>query len=172
MRILRLAAAMTAGVLAADSAWAIRAPVVMPPAGAELPSASRHCYVKVLEGARPDLRRARLYGPGRLAVEVPGAREMAWVGETLVFSVSPASGRPGIYAWDCGAATVVRILGPERVNVAHPGGTDLYRLVEIDGDILYYAHAPDVDSPTLERDLQRGIEALRLRPAHPRISMR
>jgi hypothetical protein len=172
MRILRLAAAAAACGFAAASAWAIRAPVVVPPAGAELASASRRCYVKVLEGERPDLRRARLYGPGRLAAEVPGAREMAWVGETLVFSVSPASGRPGIYAWDCGAATLVRVLGPERVNVAHPGGTDLYRLVEIDGDILYYAHAPDVDSPTLERDLQRDIEALRLHPAQPRISMR
>jgi hypothetical protein len=172
MGLARLAAGILAGTVAATTAWAIRAPVVVPPAGAELLSASRQCYVKVLEGARPDVRRVRLYGPRRLALEVSGAREMAWIGETLVFSVSPASGQPGIYAWDCAASSVVRVVGPERANLAHPGGTDLYRLVEIDGDILYYAHAPDVDSPTLERDLQRGIETLRLSAAHPRISMR
>ena len=165
-------AAACACALAATAAAANGVPIGLPAAGSELYSPSRRCYAKVLEDARGRMLRARLYARERLVVEVAGAREMAWAGETLVYALSPASGRPGIYAWECGRPSARRVVRPSRASLAHPAGSDVYQLVEIDGDILYYAHAPDVDSPTLERDLQRGIEALRLRPAHPRISMR
>lgn len=168
-----LVSAVPALALASSGAIALPAP------GAELFSPSRQCFAKVLEDPREDVRpvaraalRARLYARDRLVREVPGAREMTWVGEVLVFAVSPAQGDPGVYVWECPRATVRRVVKPVRTNRAHPRGTDFYQLVEIDGDVLYYAHAPDVDSPALEQDLERGIETLRLTPPHPEISLR
>jgi len=172
-RDLRLATAwLVAGVACAAPALASRGAVTVPSAGAELFSSSRECYAKVLEAPQGGTLRARLYGGERLIAEARGVREMAWIGEALVFAASPASGKPGIYVWDCGSVAVRRVVGPLRSSIAHPGGTDFYQLVEIDGDVLYYEHAPDVDSPTLEQDLARGIETLRLRAARPRLSAR
>lgn len=172
-RKLRLATAwLVAGIACAPAAPASRAAVTVPSAGAELFSSSRQCYAKVLEAPHGGTLRARFYGNERLLAEARGVREMAWIGETLVFAASPASGRPGIYVWDCGSVAVRRVVGPLRSSIAHPGGTDFYQLVEIDGDVLYYEHAPDVDSPTLEQDLARGIETLKLRAARPRVSVR
>ena len=157
--------------LAATAVIAGGVPIGLPAAGSELYSPSRRCYAKVLEDARGRVLRARLYARERLAVEVAGTREMAWAGETLVFAASPASGRPGIYVWECGHPSTRRVVRPARASLAHPGGSDVFQLVEIDGDILYYAHAPDVDSPSLEADLERGIETLRLASPRPRLSM-
>ena len=164
-------AAACACALAATAGFARGVPIGLPAAGAELYSPSGRCYAKVLEDARGGTLRVRLYARERLVVEMAGAREMAWAGETLVFAMSPASGRPGIYAWECGRPAVRRVVRPSRASLAHPGGSDVYQLVEIDGDILYYAHAPDVDSPSLEADLERGIETLRLASPRPRLSM-
>lgn len=165
------AAGTAAAAMFAGLAFASGEPIGLPAPGAELFSPSRQCYVKVLEDPADRTLRARLYARERLVGDVRGAREMAWVGEALVFAVSPAFARPGIYVWDCPKPTVRRVVKPSRNSLAHPGGTDFYQLVEIDGDILYYAHAPDVDSPSLERDLERGIETLRLRPFRPKLSM-
>ena len=167
----RHAAWLLWAALAAAPACARSGAIALPAPGAELFSPSRQCYVKVLEDPADRTLRARLYARERLVGDVRGAREMAWVGEALVFAVSPAFARPGIYVWDCPKPTVRRVVKPSRNNLAHPGGTDFYQLVEIDGDILYYAHAPDVDSPSLEQDLERGIETLRLRPFRPKLSM-
>jgi hypothetical protein len=163
--------ALSAGTLVATAALAGGEPIGLPAPGAELYSPSHRCYAKVLEDARDRTLRARLYGRDRLVGEFRGSREMAWVGETLVFAVSPAFGRPGIYVWECARAAAQRIVKPARSTRAHPGGSDYYQLLEVDGDVLYYAHAPDVDSPSLERDLERGIETLRLAAARPRLSM-
>jgi hypothetical protein len=163
--------AACACALAVTTAVASGVPIGLPAAGSELFAPSRRCYAKVLEDARGGMLRARLYARERLVVEMRGAREMAWAGETLVFALSPASGRPGIYAWECGRSSVRRVVRPTRASLAHPGGSDLYQLVEIDGDVLYYAHAPDVDSPSLDADLERGIETLRLASPRPRLSM-
>ncbi|HXZ50036.1 MAG TPA: hypothetical protein VEG27_13515 [Usitatibacter sp.] len=153
--------------------------ITLPAPGAELYAPSRACLAKVLEDpvarARSSLGavlRARLYANGYLVRDVGGVREMAWVGEVLVFAVSPLGGDPGVYAWECPGNTVRRVVKPSRSSRAHPLGTDFFQLVGIDGDVLYYAHAADVDSPTLERDLERGVEMLRLRPFRPRVSMR
>lgn len=170
--VLALGIAWAARALAGDAPATAPVPIAVPAPGAELYSPSRACYAKVLEEPPGRTLRARLYRRGELAGEVSGTREMAWVDEALVFAAGPDSGRPGIYVWDCAHATLRRVVRPLRSDLAHPGGTDLYRLLEVDGDVLYYAHAPDGDSPTLERDLERGIETLRLAPPKPRISMR
>jgi hypothetical protein len=146
--------------------------VSVPEAGAELYAPSRACFVKVLEDAATHGLRARLYARDRLVHEVTGAREMAWVDDVLVYAVSPVGGDPGVYVWDCRRSTVRQVLRPSRVSSAHPRGTDVYKLERIDGDTLYYAHAPNVESPSLKQDLEQGIETLRLATPHSMISMR
>lgn len=169
---MRRAACLAITLAAAASAAASGVPVPVPTPGAELYAPSRACFVKVLEDARTHVLRARLYARDRLVREVPGAREMAWVGEVLVYAVSPVGGDPGVYAWDCPRATVRQVLRPSRVSSAHPRGTDVYKLERIDGDTLYYAHAPNIESPSLARDLEQGIETLRLATPHSMVSMR
>ena len=168
---MRRAACLVAGILAA-SVWAQGEPVTVPAPGAELYSPSHACFVKVLEDTGTHALRARLYARDRLVRDVLGAREMAWAGEVLVYAVSPAAGDPGVYVWDCRRATLRQVLRPSRVSSAHPRGTDVYELERIDGDTLYYAHAPNVESPTLAQDLRNGVETLRLATPHSMISLR
>jgi hypothetical protein len=169
---MRRAASIAIGLAAAAAVAARGEPVTVPAAGAELYAPSRACFVKVLEDAGTHALRARLYAHDRLVREVPGAREMAWVDEVLVYAVSPVGGDPGVYVWECPRATVRQVLRPSRVSSAHPHGTDVYRLERIDGDTLYYAHAPNIESPSLPRDLEQGVETLRLANPHPMVSMR
>jgi len=156
-------------------AWtsARAANVSVPVPGTELYSPSHECFVKVLEDIGTHVLRARLYADNRLVRDVHGAREMAWIDEVLVFAVSPVGGGdPGIYVWDCPRSTVRQVLRPSRVSSAHPRGTDVYKLERIDGDTLYYAHAPNIESPSLAQDLEQGIETLRLATPHSMVSMR
>jgi len=169
---MRRAASIGIALLATATSWARGEPVGVPAPGAELYAPSRACFVKVLEDAGTHVLRARLYARERLVREVPGAREMAWVDEVLVYAVSPVGGDPGVYVWECPRATVRQVVRPSRVSSAHPRGTDVYQLERIDGDTLYYAHAPNVESPSLPQDLERGVETLRLASPHPMISRR
>lgn len=161
-----------AAIAAAPAAWARSGGIKVPAPGAELPSPSRQCLVKVLQDANNGGLRARLYARGRLVREVVDTREMTWVDEVLLFAVSPVSGKPGIYAWQCPRPSVRRVVLPTRTSRKHPGGTDYYRLLRIDGETLYYAHAADVDSGTLEQDLRRSIEGLRLGAPRARLALR
>ena len=157
---------------AAPAAWAGEGGVALPAAGAELPSPSRACLVKVLQDVGTGRLRARLYAHARLVLDIADTREMAWVDEVLLFAVSPAFGKPGIYAWQCPEPLVRRVVRPTRVSRDHPAGTDYYRLLRIDGRTLYFAHAPDVDSRTLEQDLQRDVEGLVLGASRTRLALR
>src|SRR5512146_1986242 len=98
---LALGIAWAAHALAGDTPATMPVPIAVPAPGAELYSASRACYAKVLEEPPGRTLRARLYRRGELAGDVSGTREMAWIDEALVFAASPDSGRPGIYVWDC-----------------------------------------------------------------------
>ena len=169
---MRRAGSIGIALLTTATAWAQGEPVNVPAPGAELYAPSRACFVKVLEDAGTHVLRARLYARERLVREVPGAREMAWVDEVLVYAVSPVGGDPGVYVWECPRATVRQVVRPSRVSSAHPRGTDVYKLERIDGDTLYYAHAPNIESPSLPQDLERGIETLLLAKPHPMVSMR
>ncbi len=146
--------------------------VALPAPGAELPSPSRVCLVKVLQDAGTGRLRARLYARARLVLDVADTREMAWVDEVLLFAVSPAYGTPGIYAWQCPQPSVRRVVEPTRISREHPAGTDYYRLLRIDGRTLYFAHAPDADSGSLEQDLQRDVEGLVLGASRPQLALR
>ena len=168
---MRRAACIGIGMFAA-CAWAQGEPVTVPAPGAELYAPSRACFVKVLEEAGTHVLRARLYARDRLVRDVSGAREMAWVDDVLVYAVSPVGGDPGVYVWECPRTTVRQVLRPSRVSSAHPRGTDVYKLERIDGDTLYYAHAPNVESPTLAQDLENGVETLRLATPRSLISRR
>jgi hypothetical protein len=159
LRALGCALALGAGVARADLV-AIGRPVP----GAELYSASKRCLAKVLEAAIGGERHARLYRNDALIDDIAGPLEMAWLDDVLVFAVDPLRGLPGIYLWECGHGRVSRIVAPERVTREHPGGSDVFHLLEVDGDALYYAHAVDVDSPSLSQDLERGRESLSIRP--------
>lgn len=150
--------------LGGGAAHAHALPIGRPAPGAELYSASQRCLVKVLENALGPARHARLYRNDALIDDIAGALEMAWLDDVLVFAVGPLAGVPGIYIWECAHGRVSRIVAPERVTREHPGGSDVFRLLEVDGDALYYAHAVDIDSPSLERDLERGRETLSIRP--------
>ena len=167
-RFLALGLALAAG----PPAWASSGHVALPAPGSELASPSRACLVKVLQDAGTGRLRARLYAHARLVLDMPDTREMAWVDEVLLFAVSPVYGRPGIYVWQCPQLSVRRVVRPTRVSRDHPGGTDYYRLLRIDGETLYFAHAPDVDSGTLEQDLRRDVEGLRLAAPRNRLALR
>jgi hypothetical protein len=146
--------------------------VGVPPPGAELPSPSRECLVKVLQDAGNGHLRARLYARARLVLDIADTREMAWVDEVLLFSVSPDYGKPGIYAWQCPERRVRRVVEPTRTSHDHPDGTDYYRILRIDGETLYYAHAADAQSRTLEQDLRRDVGLLLLGASRTRVALR
>ena len=129
-------------------------------AGAELVSVSKACRVELRDAPL----RATLLRDGKPVAEASGVREIFWLDDLLVYSVGPALGKPGIYAWRCAGGAPRLIVKPTRVTSAHPDGADLFQLLEIQGQTLRYAHAPDVDSSSLERDLGKRRKTLSLRP--------
>lgn len=65
--------------------------------------------------------------------------------ELLVFSTSPLYGDPGIFVYDCSLKNIKRIVAPQVLNEAYPQGADFFELKGIEGHIVYYYHATDVD---------------------------
>lgn len=67
---------------------------------------------------------------------------------TMIFSVSPVYGKPGIYRYDCNiGAPPALMVHPELVTVEYPDGTDYFKLKQFDNAnrILEYYYAPNVD---------------------------
>lgn len=131
-----------------------------PKAGTERISVSKACRVEL----RGEPLKATLFRDADRVAEVNGVGEVSWVGDTLIFSVSPVHGKSGIYAWRCSGGAPRMIVKPTRITTAHPDGADVFKLIEIQGQTLRYAHAPNVDSPTLQRDLEKRRKTFALRP--------
>jgi hypothetical protein len=130
-----------------------------PKAGAELVSVSKLCRAEL----RGEPLKAALFRDDARAEEVTGVGEISWVGDTLIYSVRPR-GKSGIYAWRCSGGAPRMIVKPARITGAYPEGADFFRLLEIQGQTLRYAHAPDADSASLERELVKCRKTLSLRP--------
>ena len=71
--------------------------------------------------------------------------------ESLVFTVSPLYGRPGIYAYDCVSKQKKQIVKPRTVNNAYPDGADYFEFQGLRENKIYFYYAPDVDSTDFTR---------------------
>jgi hypothetical protein len=73
---------------------------------------------------------------------------IAWASPTsLVFSVSPVYGSPGIFLVTCSDKPQVKMLvGPKNINKAYPQGSDYFELRSITGDQVQYYYGGDVDT--------------------------
>jgi hypothetical protein len=157
---------VNARVLAIGIALAFAAPGVgaemisRSKAGTERISGSKACRVEL----RGEPLKATLFRDADRVAEVSGVGEVSWVGDTLIYSVSPEHGKSGIYAWRCSGGAPRMIVKPAKITSAYPDGADVFKLIEIQGQTLRYAHAPNVDSPTLERDLEKRRKTFALRP--------
>jgi hypothetical protein len=128
--------------------------------GAELVSLSKACRVELRDAPL----KATLLRDGNRVAEVTGVGEVSWVGNLLVYSVSPIHGKSGIYAWRCSGGAPLMIVKPTRSTGAYPDGADFFKLIEIQGQTLRYAHARDAGLQTLEHDLEKRRKTLSLRP--------
>jgi hypothetical protein len=83
----------------------------------------------------------------RDSVQVPDVSGLSWIDpHTLVYSVSPIYGRPGIYVYDCIDKRIRRIVAPTNTDSRYPDGTDYFELKDIrKGGVIYFYYAPDVD---------------------------
>ena len=66
--------------------------------------------------------------------------------DSLVFTVSPIYGKPGIFIYDCMSKRKTRIVKPHTIDEAYPDGADYFELQDIRDNKVYFYYAPDVDS--------------------------
>ena len=71
--------------------------------------------------------------------------------DSLVFTVSPIYGSPGIYIYDCVSKQEKRIVNPRTIDKAYPDGADYFELQELRENRIYFFYAPDVDSKDFAR---------------------
>ena len=71
---------------------------------------------------------------------------------TLVYSVSPIYGRPGLFALDCRTAHSRTIVAAVTKDKGYPDGADYFELVSVDQkkQEACFNYSPDVDSPDFE----------------------
>lgn len=64
----------------------------------------------------------------------------------LVYTVSPAYGKPGVYLYDCVSRHAKRIVSPRTKDKAYPNGADYYELQGWHNTWILFYYAPDIDS--------------------------
>jgi hypothetical protein len=89
-----------------------------------------------------------LYIDGMIATDITG---IAWINNnSLVFTVSPIYGKPGLFLFDCAARQKKQILGPKKYDKAYPAGSDYFELKDYkesaQNTIIFFYYAPDVDA--------------------------
>jgi hypothetical protein len=70
---------------------------------------------------------------------------------SLVFTVSPIYGRPGIYIYDCVSERKKQTVKPRSINKAYPDGVDYFELQAVAENKIYFYYAPDVESTDFTR---------------------
>src|SRR5450631_1152105 len=125
-----------------NSADAIRQPgvVVSTPNGActaSLKTSSQGGVLQLYVGLDQD----------HLAHVAEDVNGIAWASPTsLVFSVSPVYGSPGIFLVTCSDKPQVKMLvGPKNIDKAYPQGSDYFELRSITGNQVQYYYGDDVD---------------------------
>ena len=76
--------------------------------------------------------------------------------DTLIFTVSPIYGKPGIFVYDCMSKLKKQIVKPHTINEAYPDGADFFELQEIRENTIYFYYAPDVDSVDFTKFRNQG----------------
>jgi hypothetical protein len=125
-----------------DSAGAIRQPgvVVSTPNGActaSLKTSSQGGFLQLYIGHDQD----------HLAHVADDVTGIAWATSTsLVFSVSPVYGSPGIFLVTCSDNLNIKMLvGPNNIDKAYPQGADYFELRSIIGHEIQFYYGDDVD---------------------------
>lgn len=79
--------------------------------------------------------------------EIDDVTGVAWASPVLlVYTVSPIYGKPGVYLYDCIGHKSKRIVDPKNINTFYPDGADYFELYRVDGSIIFFYYAADVDS--------------------------
>lgn len=71
--------------------------------------------------------------------------------DSLVFTVSPIYGSPGVYIYDCVLNQKRRIVNPRTIDKAYPDGADYFELQDLRENKIYFYYAPAVDSTDFAR---------------------
>jgi hypothetical protein len=87
------------------------------------------------------------HNEGHLAHVADDVTGIAWASPTsLVFSVSPVYGSPGVFLVTCSDEPQVKMLiGPKNIDKAYPKGSDYFELRSISGNRVQYYYGNDVD---------------------------
>ena len=105
------------------------------------------CEVRILTSAEGGGRDLSIVRPksALVAQDVTGA---IWRDSmTLVYSVSPIYGRPGIFELDCQSGHHRTVVPPVTKNKGYPDGADYFELVSVDPKMQQacFYYSPDVD---------------------------
>jgi len=133
-----------------------------PRIGDVLEPESGKCSVLITEEPGVGALDAKLRLGSNTVASVMDVAEIFWTGETLVYSVKPIYGDPGIYVWRCASSPPVKIVRPTNFSKAWPQGADYFRLVGEENGKLTYEYAPDVDSKSLDGDLRTNRKTIDL----------
>jgi hypothetical protein len=76
--------------------------------------------------------------------------------DSLVFTVSPIYGKPGIFIYDCMSKEMAQIVRPQTIDEAYPDGADYFELQSVRGRKVYFYYAPDVDSTDFTKFRSEG----------------
>jgi len=72
---------------------------------------------------------------------------LTFVGEsTLVYTVSPIYGKPGLFKYNCTTRKTNALVKPVTINKTYPHGADYFELHSVEDKKVCYYYSLDVDS--------------------------
>jgi hypothetical protein len=110
------------------------------------------CEVRISTSSENGARELSLVRP-KSALVTPDVTGAIWRDpNTLVYSVSPIYGRPGLFELDCRSGYSKTIVPPATRDKGYPDGADYFELVSVDPKIQQacFYYSADVDSPDLD----------------------
>ena len=119
------------------------------PRSLKSPNGKYVAILKIVEGGTDRLF-ARISPEKILDREIIDVTGIQWLpdGNTLIVTVSPIYGKPGIYTWNVRDNIIRQILKPKTFDEFAPDGKDYFEMLSLseDGDKLFFFYSPDVDN--------------------------
>ena len=122
---------------------------IKPPKSLKSPNGMYVAILKTVEGEAQRLfvrtSPTKILDPG-----INDVTGIQWLpdGNTLIVTVSPIYGKPGIYTWNVRDNIIRQILKPKTFDKFYPDGKDFFEMISLseDGDKLFFFYSPDVDN--------------------------
>ena len=110
-------------------------------------SADGKCLAEVTVSGMGGFKELALFSGKGVSRSIRDVTGLAFIGEsTLVYTVSPIYGKPGVFKYNCATRKITVLARPVTIDKGFPHGADYFELHSVENKRICYYYSMDVDT--------------------------